>query len=186
MNPILRRESIMITSRQNPKIKQIRKLNSGPKHRAQAGKFACEGIRLLEEAGRSAIKPEWVIHTENLDHRGELLLEDYRAHQIPCDPVAPEVLEAASDTKNPQGIICVFPLISLPFPHSPNLLVILDSLGDPGNLGTLMRACLAAGVDGLLLSSGSVDPFSPKVLRSAVEPTYQCPCRLPAGLKSQP
>ena len=178
MNPILRRESIMITSRQNPKIKLIRKLNSGPKHRAQAGKFAVEGIRLLEEAGRSAIKPEWVIHTEDLDHRGELLLEDYRAHQIPCDPVAPEVLEAASDTKTPQGIICVFPLISLPFPPSPSLLVILDSLNDPGNLGTLMRASLAAGVDGLLLSTGSVDPFSPKVLRSAMGAHFRLPLQV--------
>ena len=167
----------MITSRQNPKIKQIRKLNSGSKFRTQAGAFAVEGIRLLEEAQGTAIKPEWVIYTEDLDRRGERLLDNFRAQQVPCEPVTPEVLEAASDTKTPQGVLGVFPLVSLPFPHSLSLLVILDSLRDPGNLGTLMRTSLAAGADGLLLSPGSVDPFSPKVVRSAMGAHFKLPIR---------
>jgi TrmH family RNA methyltransferase len=165
----------MITSRQNPKIKQIRKLNSGSKHRAQAGIFAVEGIRILEEVQGSGIKPEWVIYTEDLDQRGEQLLEDYQAQQIPCEPVTPEVLKAASDTKTPQGMLAIFPLISLPLPSSPSLLVILDSLRDPGNLGTIMRTSLAAGADGLLLSPGSVDPFSPKVVRAAMGAHFKLP-----------
>lgn len=167
----------MITSRQNPKIKQIRKLNSGAKFRAQAGAFAVEGLRLLEEAQGTGIKPDWVIYTEDLDRRGERLLDNYRTQQVPCEPVTPEVLVAASDTKTPQGVLGVFPLISLPFPTSLSLLVILDSLGDPGNLGTLMRTSLAAGVDGLLLSPGSVDPFAPKVVRSAMGAHFKLPIR---------
>jgi TrmH family RNA methyltransferase len=168
----------MITSRQNPKIKQIKKLNSGSKFRVQAGSFAVEGIRLLEEALRSGLQPEWMIHTENLDQRGEKLLEGFRSRNIPCDPVTPEILEAASDTKTPQGIVAVFQLLSLPFPLSPNLLVIVDSLGDPGNLGSLMRTCLAVGVDGLLISPGSVDPFSPKVVRAAMGAHFKLPFRI--------
>lgn len=167
----------MITSRQNPKIKQIRKLNSGAKFRAQAGAFAVEGLRLLEEAQGTGIKPDWVIYTEDLDRRGERLLDNYRTQQVPCEPVTPEVLAAASDTKTPQGVLGVFPLISLPFPTSLSLLVILDSLGDPGNLGTLLRTSLAAGVDGLLLSPGSVDPFAPKVVRSAMGAHFKLPIR---------
>ena len=167
----------MITSRQNSKIKQIRKLNSGAKFRAQAGAFTVEGIRLLEEALGTAIKPEWVIYTEDLGQRGERLLDNFRAQQVPCEPVTREVLEAASDTKNPQGVLGVFPLVSLPFPPSLRLLVILDSLRDPGNLGTLMRTSLAAGADGLLLSPGSVDPFSPKVVRSAMGAHFMLPVR---------
>lgn len=167
----------MITSRQNPKIKQIRKLNSGAKFRAQAGAFAVEGLRLLEEAQGTGIKPDWVIYTEDLDRRGERLLDNYRTQQVPCEPVTPEVLVAASDTKTPQGVLGVFPLISLPFPTSLSLLVILDSLGDPGNLGTLLRTSLAAGVDGLLLSPGSVDPFAPKVVRSAMGAHFKLPIR---------
>lgn len=167
----------MITSRQNPKIKQIRKLNSGAKFRTEAGAFAVEGIRLLEEAQGTAIKPEWVIYTEDLDRRGERLLDSYRAQQVLCEPVTPEVLEAACDTKNPQGMLGVFPLISLPYPPTLNLLVVLDSLRDPGNLGTLMRTSLAAGADALLLSPGSVDPFSPKVVRSAMGAHFKLPIR---------
>ena len=165
----------MITSQQNPKIKQIRKLNSGSKYRRRFGLFAVEGIRILEEALQSAFEPEWVIYTEDLDQRGRQLLENYQALHIPCDPVTTEVLEAASDTETPQGMLGVFPLVSLPLPPSPRLLVILDSLRDPGNLGTLMRTSLAANVDGLLLSPGSVDPFSPKVVRSAAGAHFKLP-----------
>ncbi len=171
-------EQVMITSRQNTKIKLIRKLNSGAKFRAEADAFAVEGIRLLEEAQRSAIHPEWVIHTEDLGQRGEQLLEGYRVRNIPCEPVLPEVLEAASDTKNPQGVVAVFPLLSLPMPTAPSLLVIIDSLGDPGNLGTLMRTSLAACADGMLISPGSVDPFSPKVLRAAMGAHFNLPFRV--------
>ncbi|HDD54890.1 MAG TPA: RNA methyltransferase [Chloroflexi bacterium] len=167
----------MITSRQNPKIKHIRKLNSGSKFREQAGAFVAEGIRLLEETRGTALKPGWVIYTEDLDRRGEKLLDYFRAQQVPCEPVTPEVLEAASDTETPQGVLGVFPLISLPFPPALRLLVILDSLRDPGNLGTLMRTSLAAGADGLLLSPGSVDPFSPKVVRSAMGAHFKLPVR---------
>jgi len=166
---------MMITSRKNPRIKWIRKLNSGSKYRSEEGAFTAEGIRLLEEAQQSAIKPDWVIHTVDQDQRGTELLEHFRGQQIPCEPVTPEVMQAASDTKNPQGILGVFPLISLALPSSPRTLVILDSLRDPGNLGTLMRTSLASGADGLLLSPGSVDPFSPKVIRSAMGAHFKLP-----------
>ena len=165
----------MITSRQNPKIKQIRKLNGGSKFRSRSGQFAVEGVRILEEAQRSRINPDWVIFTEDLDQRELQLLDGYRKGQIPCEPVTAEVMEAASDTKTPQGILGVFPLIQLPLPPSRDLLVILDALGDPGNLGALMRTCLAASVDGLLLAPGSVDPFSPKVVRSAMGAHFRLP-----------
>lgn len=167
----------MITSPKNPKIKQIRKLNSRSKYRKKYRLFAVEGIRVLEEALQSAIKPEWVIYTEDLDRRGRQLLENYQALHIPCDPVTTEVLEAASDTETPQGMLGVFPLVSLPLPAAPDVLIILDSLRDPGNLGTLMRTSLAANVDGLLLSPGSVDPFSPKVVRSAMGAHFKLPVK---------
>jgi TrmH family RNA methyltransferase len=158
----------MITSRRNPKIKQIRKLNSSSKYRAEAGLFVVEGIRSLEEALHSGINPEWVIYTQDLDQRGISLVDNFRERHVACDPVSIEVLEAASDTKTPQGVLGVFSLLSIPLPPSPSLVVILDSLRDPGNLGTLMRTCLAAEVDGLLLSPETVDPFSPKVVRAAM------------------
>ena len=171
----LGREPTMITSRQNSKIKQIKKLNAGAKFRSQSGRFIAEGIRLLEEAHQAQIKPEWVIYTESLDKRAEQLLENFRSQGVLCDPVTPEVMEAASDTRTPQGVLGVFQLVSLPLPPLPNLLFILDSLRDPGNLGTLMRTSLAAGADGILLGPGCVDPFSPKVVRSGMGAHFKLP-----------
>lgn len=165
----------MITSRQNPKIKEIRKLNSASKFRTQAGSFVAEGIRLLEEAEGTQIQPEWVLYTESLDPRGKELIEKYISRGILCETVTPEVMEAASDTRTPQGILGVFRLISLPLPVTPSLLLILDALHDPGNLGTLLRTSLAAGADGLLLAPGCVDPFSPKVLRSGMGAHFKLP-----------
>lgn len=167
----------MITSRQNSKIKQIRKLNSGSKFRAQTGSFVAEGVRLLEEAQRTQIQPEWVLFTEDLDQRGKELVGKFISRGIPCEPVTTEVMEAASDTRTPQGVLGVFQSVSLALPPSPTLLVILDALSDPGNLGTLLRTCLAAGADGLLLAPGCVDPFSPKVLRAGMGAHFKLPLR---------
>lgn len=165
----------MITSLQNPKIKQIRMLNAGAKHRKKAGLYAAEGVRLLEEASQAGMVPELVIYTDDLDQRGKALLENFASRSADCESVSSRVLRSASDTENPQGILAVFPLVSLALPERPDLVLILDAIRDPGNLGTLMRSCLAAGVDGLLIGPGTVDPFSPKVVRSAMGAHFRLP-----------
>ena len=165
----------MITSLHNSKIKEIRFLNSASKHRAKSGLYAAEGVRLLEEALQAGLRPELVIYTEDLDQRGTQLLERFISQSVPCEPVTPQVLEAASDTETPQGILAVLPLKPLPLPKNPGFVLILDAIRDPGNLGTLMRTCLAAGVDGLLLGPGTVDPYSPKVVRAGMGAHFRLP-----------
>lgn len=165
----------MITSLHNPKIKEIRYLNAAAKHREKSGLYAAEGIRLLEEALQAGQRPELVIYTEDLDQRGAALLENFQSLSVPCEPVTSQVLQAASDTESPQGILAVLPISPLALPDKPDLLLILDAIRDPGNLGTLMRTCLAAGADGLLLGPGTVDPYSPKVVRSAMGAHFRLP-----------
>ncbi len=165
----------MITSLQNPRIKEIRLLNSASKHRAKSGLYAAEGVRLLEEALQAGLRPELVIYTEDLDQRGIQLLEDFKSQSVPCQPVTAQVLEAASDTETPQGILAVLPIKPLPLPTNPGFFLILDAIRDPGNLGTLMRTCLAAGTDGLLLGPGTVDPYSPKVVRAGMGAHFRLP-----------
>jgi TrmH family RNA methyltransferase len=89
--------------------------------------------------------------------------------------VAPHVMQTASDTQTPQGILAVLPIQRLPIPERANFVSILDGVRDPGNLGTILRTALAAGMDAVLLPPGTVDPFSPKVVRAGMGAHFKLP-----------
>ncbi|MEJ2448490.1 MAG: RNA methyltransferase substrate-binding domain-containing protein, partial [Anaerolineales bacterium] len=129
----------MITSTHNPRIKEIRLLNSASKHRKKSGLYAVEGIRLLEEALQAHQRPQLVIYTEDLDQRATRLLDRFESQSIPCEPVTPQVLQSASDTETPQGMLAVLPIAPLALPADPELLLILDAMRDPGNRRGLRR-----------------------------------------------
>ena len=78
------------------------------------------------------------------------------------------LMEATAGTDTPQGILAVFALRRLPIPDPLDFVLVLENLRDPGNLGTLLRTAAAAKVQAVLLTPGTVDAFSPKVLRSAM------------------
>lgn len=165
----------MITSRQNQKIKRIKQLTSQTKFRKKENAYVVEGIRLLEEALQADQIPEQVLYSPDLDQRGHALVEIFQDQQVVCELAAPDVLNAASDTENSQGIMAVFPIDPLPLPTRKNLVLIVDEIRDPGNLGTLMRSGLAAGVDLILLSPGTVDLYSPKVIRAGMGAHFRLP-----------
>jgi len=165
----------MITSRQNQKIKRIKQLTSQAKFRKKENAYIVEGIRLLEEALQADQIPEQVLYSPDLDQRGQTLVEIFQDQQVLCELAALDVLNAASDTENSQGIMAIFPIDPLPLPDQNDLVLIADEIRDPGNLGTLMRSSLAAGVDMFLLSPGSVDLYSPKVIRSGMGAHFRLP-----------
>lgn len=165
----------MISSIQNPKIKRIRLLQSQAKSRKKHKAFVIEGIRLLEEAIKAHQKPELVLFTSNLDNRGQHLLEVLKQGGVPCEKVSPDVLKSASDTETPQGILAVLPSQPLPLPANVDFLIIVDEIRDPGNLGTLLRTSLATGTQAMLLSPGTVDPTSPKVIRAGMGAHFRIP-----------
>ena len=165
----------MISSIQNPKIKRIRLLQSQAKSRKKHKAFVIEGVRILEEALKSHQIPELVIFTSNLDRRGQQLLEVFIQRGVPCEKVSPDVLKSASDTETPQGILAVLPFQPLPLPANVDFLMIADEIRDPGNLGTLLRTSLAAGAQAMLLSPGTVDPTSPKVIRAGMGAHFRMP-----------
>jgi TrmH family RNA methyltransferase len=165
----------MITSRQNPKIKRIKQLTSQAKFRKKENAFVVEGIRLLEEALQADQVPEQVLYSPDLDKRGQNLVKIFQDQKVLCEQVASDVLNYAGDTEHTQGIMGVFPINPLPLPIRKNLVLIADEIRDPGNLGTLMRSCLAAGADMILLSPGSVDLYSPKVVRAGMGAHFRLP-----------
>jgi TrmH family RNA methyltransferase len=161
---------MMITSLQNDKVKHVRALQSRRRTREKEQQLVFEGLRLVEEAVAVGAPIHFTLYTPDLqaDARGARLIDDLRALDVPCYPVSEAVMEACSDTETPQGVLSVLPIPAPPLPARPTLALILDQVRDPGNLGTIMRTALAAGVEQLWLSPGTVDFSNPKVVRAAM------------------
>lgn len=166
---------MMLTSAKNPRIQHIRKLQSSARARRKDGLFVVEGVRLAEEALAEGFQPDLVLFTEEISQRGRQIVDRYTSLGVEVLPVAPQVMRAASDTQTPQGILAVLPIPESKLPVDLNFILIPDGVRDPGNLGTLLRTALAAGTDAVMLPSGGVDPFSPKVVRAGMGAHFKLP-----------
>ena len=125
-----------------------------------------EGTHLLQEAMKSKFVPEEIIATCSWCDSHAQILKSISDLTI-LRKVTSEVLDAAITTKTPDGVAALFPLSGLPKKkQKPNLVLALDRIQDPGNLGTLFRTAIAADVDEILLALG-VDPLNQKALRSS-------------------
>jgi len=159
----------MITSPTNKKVRYTRTLHRRrARHREQ--RFIVEGVRLVEEALGALEPPIFVLCTPELAESpaGARLLEAARRREVICHQVAREIMALVADTVTPQGILGVVPFPHLPVPEHPSLLLLLDAIKDPGNMGTILRTAAAAGVDGAIVLPGTVDVYSPKVVRAAM------------------
>ena len=160
----------MITSLQNHKVKAVRALQSRRRVRRQELRLVFEGVRLVEEVVRAGVAPDFVLYTAQAegDERGSRLLAALVEMRVAHHTVSEAVMAACSDTQTPQGILAVTPSPALPRPEHPTFTLILDRVRDPGNLGTILRTALAASVEQVLLTPGTVDPTNPKVVRAAM------------------
>ena len=159
----------MIESQANPHIKHIRSLAADRKDRRRERLFVLEGVRLVADA---------------LDQIGALELALYapdqlgttaagrelcaRLEQLPrAYPAAAQAVAAASETVHPQGVVALarWPAIE---PGVPGIILVLDAIQDPGNMGTLLRSAEAIGVAEVLCVRGAADAYSPKVVRAAM------------------
>lgn len=169
-------ENLMITSSGNKKIKNlaalIKKSNARKKHNA----YIIEGIRMFKELKKDEILD--VFASESFEaENGKILSEIYPEYETVSD----RIFESVSDTKTPQGVMAVVKrkeytlekiLEKRDTPHS---LLILDSLQDPGNLGTLVRAGEGAGITGIIMNETTVDIYNPKVIRSTMGSIFRVP-----------
>jgi len=157
----------MITSTQNERIKYIRSLGRR-RVRQREGRFVVEGTRLVDEATRAGCEPALALYTQTwaTTPAGEILLPALSQAKDGCLLVSEAALAACSDTKSPQGVLLVVPFVQTS--PRPGLCLILDQLRDPGNLGTILRSAKAADVGHVTLTPGTVDVYSPKVVRGAM------------------
>lgn len=165
----------MISSVHNSKVQAVRRLQSQARERHKDQAFVVEGVRLCEEALQAGWIARQAFFTDALDERGQALIRGLAERNTPTEQVSQAVMEAMSETETPQGVLVVVSRQTLPLPPNPDFLLILDSLRDPGNLGTILRTALAAGVQGVLLAPGCADPWAGKVLRAAMGAHFRLP-----------
>lgn len=167
-----------ITSTSNRIIKEIRELGT-KKGRMALNAYILEGLRLVDEALQAGAEIRYFVVSEGVPDSFEKLLEKHpgytgtMGYRIPDD-----LFERISETESPQGIMAIasYPLIDLDDSIDRfSRLIILENLQDPGNMGTIIRTADACGMDGILLSKDSVDPYNPKVLRSTMGSIFHLP-----------
>ena len=159
-----------IRSRDNERIKQARRVREG----REPGLIFVEGLRLAEECLRSGLEITAAFHRAAEEPRQQRLIDALAARGVSCHETAPALLDSLGDTVQGQGIVL---LARRPAPAvlQAGLLLGLDRVQDPGNLGTLLRTAEAAGVDGIVLLAGCADVYSPKVLRASMGAAFRLP-----------
>jgi len=165
----------MITSTHNSKVQLVRALLGRVKEREKQRAFVAEGVRLVEEALAAGWTFRFVLHVPDLAARARGLLRDLAAAGVELVPVTVEAMQSISETETPQGILAVLEHQKLPIPEPLSFAVILDSIRDPGNLGSLLRTAAAAGVQAAFLSPGTTDAFAPKAVRSGMGAHFRLP-----------
>ena len=154
----------------NRQITEWRKLLQG-KYRKRENKFIAEGLRCVEQIiNQKRIEIEAVVIENDLH-----LVDAFKNSGLPLFEVDSDEFNSLSDTDTPQGVlaICHTPVEATleKLMQSDGLLIAVDAVQDPGNLGTMIRTASWFNATGLLIGHGTVDPFHPKVVRSTAGAT---------------
>ena len=157
----------MITSTSNSKVKYVRRLQADRRFRERERAFVVEGTRWLSELIPLAYPPQLILYT-NAWHDKREHASILQQLDGPAQAVSDEVMATMSDTETPPGVLAVLAMKPHSLPPDPTLLLVLDRVRTPGNLGTMLRTAAAAGADGVLLGPGCVDAYNPKVLRGSM------------------
>lgn len=164
-------------SPRNSRVQEVRRLARQGRHRADRRAFVVEGHKLVLEAARAGLVEEvFVSESMEPDRLGEL-------EELGLAPalVSDSAVEAMATTVTPQPVVAVAtipPETALDALSATGHVIVLDSVGDPGNAGTILRSAEASGAAGVVFGSGSVDPYGPKVVRASAGAVFRVPvCR---------
>ena len=160
----------IISSRSNPLVSRLRKLNARRAVRREEGVFVGEGPKLLGEAVRWQVPLEAVIYATGTQLPA--LPDSVRMVEVPDS-----LLQAVVQTQTPQGVVFIgqTPPMELPKKLTGSRYLILDGVQDPGNVGTIWRTADAFGADGLILCQGCADPWGPKTVRATMGAAFRLP-----------
>lgn len=179
-----------ITSLSNNRIKEAALWSAKARERRKADVYLVEGRKMFLEAPEAELQEIFVADSlwerletgegAELDAQLKKRLRELDAEgRLPVFLVTDEVLRKIADTQTPQGIVCVlkqkhYTLEQLITKKNP-LLVVLEDLQDPGNLGTILRTGEGAGITGVIMSKDTVDLYNPKTIRATMGSVYRVP-----------
>jgi TrmH family RNA methyltransferase len=170
-----------VPGKNNPHVKYLRRL-AGRRFRDKEGRFLVEGVRFVEEALNSAWPVEMLVYTRTFkeDGRGERLLTGAFNRGTALLEVEEPLFKELANTETPQGVLAVVEqrnnsLEELAAVAQPALLVLVDGVRDPGNLGAIIRSADAAGAGGVILLKGTADVYNPKTLRATMGSIFHLP-----------
>jgi TrmH family RNA methyltransferase len=160
----------LITSPHNDNLTQVRKL-AGRKWRDKLGEFVAEGEDLIEAAEAAGWPASMRLVAAGSGLDGE--------------EVAPPLLATISQMGSSTRALAVYPMRWAPEPAGP-LCVALWGVGDPGNVGAVLRSALAFGASSVVLGPGCADPFGPKAVRASMGAIFQVPVARVSSLDELP
>lgn len=173
----------MITSVKNQQVKYVQNLIKRGKARREEGVYVVEGLRICREIPEDELETLYVTETF-LKTEGA---EAERFLRYPCEIVSDAVMKAMADTQTPQGVLAVVRQKNWTLEDvtgrtggregkpRPACVMILETIQDPGNLGTILRAGEGAGVTGVIMDKNTVDIYNPKVIRSTMGSVFRIP-----------
>lgn len=167
----------MIESRANAQVKKVCKLNKSARYRKQEQCFAAEGFTMVEEALRyGEVRRVYVSEAARDEYEKRLL---HKIKDTGVEWVSERVFREMSDTATPQGVLA---LVEAPryrrdeLAEAPDAAFIcLEDIRDPGNMGTIFRTAVGAGMTAVVLSGQCVDLFHPKVVRATMGALFRMP-----------
>lgn len=172
----------MIKSLNNERVRKVVSYIQKSKARKESNVFVIEGMKMLREAPVLQVREAYVTEKflDGASEEDKEILWRYGA-----ETVTDEVMKKMADTRTPQGVLAVVSMYQYSEEEvldgykemgiEKPLLLILENIQDPGNLGTMLRSSEGAGVTGVILSKGSADVYNPKVIRSTMGSIFRMP-----------
>lgn len=160
----------VISSKDNEFIKHIKKLKD-KKYRDLNNEFIIEGIKLIKEAIKENANIKQIVVCDNCQNTDIIPKElMYEIAKYECIYVTENIFKTISDVYTPQGILAIIDrnIDETGIDYTQDIIVALDDIQDPGNLGTILRTVDSIGLNQILVSKGTADSYNPKVVRSTM------------------
>lgn len=165
---------IYIESKDNNLFKLVKKLKER-RTRDKEGMFILEGLRLIEEAIKANMVIEYIIVSKEYEEKFEKFFLTNVEFENKINIFSNVLFSQISSTENSQGIIAITKKKEYEYNLDGDFYLVCDKVQDPGNLGTIIRTAHAAGVNGIILTKGTVDIYNDKTIRSTMGSIFYIP-----------